>query len=273
MKISKHIAWLLVAAFLVSPAWAAAQDAQEAPEDPGAEEAAAAEPAPAEEAPPAEDAAPPAEEPLPPAGDAEAPPMDAEEPEATPDDFRDEWITLGLRAGVYVPTIINEMTPHADLTFEVGLLLPFLDRMLSVVADVSWAPPGRSQELTDPRIGEMGDGAYSYSMETHHLMVSGGLLFRFLPPGSTFVPYLSAVGRVYFLETNVEGEGEGEQLGRNTEQSTQGGFAVSVGGELRLGPGALLLDVSFGWSDLPHRITGGTNTGSLGAQLGYRLFL
>lgn len=200
------------------------------------------------------------------------PPMEAPPAAEQPDDFRNAWITLGVRAGVYLPNIVNSMDPHANLTFEVAVLLPFLDRMLGIMVDGSWTGPGSSRQLMDPRVGESG-GTWSYSMQTHHGFLSAGLIFRFLPPGSLFVPYLTAVGRIYLLETGVDGEGEGEAFGGNTEKSLQGGFGVSLGGELRLGPGALLLDVSFGYSDLPHRITGATSTGALGIQVGYRLFL
>jgi len=267
MKNGKHIAWLLVVALLVAPSLGAAQD--EGPDSEGAAEEVV-------------EGSPPEEETLAPAPTAdEPPPIDDEEPPSSEppedpvehDDFRTSWITLGVRAGVYVPTLFNQMDPMANPTVEVGFLLPFLDRMLSIVADVGWAGPGRSEERTDPRIGPMGEGTYTYSMETHHLIVSGGLLFRFLVPGSVFVPYISAVARGYFLETNVEGEGEGNEFGRNTETSSQFGFAVSVGGELRLGPGAALLDVAFGYGDLPHAVTGETSTGSLAAQIGYRFFL
>jgi hypothetical protein len=201
-----------------------------------------------------------------------APPAPVAAAPVTPDDFRNAWVTLGVRAGVYVPGVVNAMDPHANLTFEVAVLLPFLDRMLGVTLDGSWAGPGSSRERMDPRLGESG-AAWSYSMQTQEGFFSAGLIFRFLPPGSVFVPYLSAVARLYLLETRVNGSSGGQEFGENIEQSAQAGFGVSAGGELRLGPGALLLDVSFGYSDLPHVITGATSTGALGAQLGYRLFL
>ncbi|MCC7542828.1 MAG: hypothetical protein IT379_41820, partial [Deltaproteobacteria bacterium] len=71
----------------------------------------------------------------------------------------------------------------------------------------------------------------------------------------------------------VEGTGGGQPFGQNTEQSTQAGAVFQLGGELRAGPGAALLEVSFGISDLPHTITGQTSTGALAVELGYRLFL
>jgi hypothetical protein len=35
----------------------------------------------------------------------------------------------------------------------------------------------------------------------------------------------------------------------------------------------VLLDIDFGWSDLPHTITGDVNTGNFMATVGYRVFL
>lgn len=263
MKDTKHIAWVVLAAFALSPAIAGAQEGAEAEGE-----------APTQ-APPEGDAAPPEEAPpedLPAAEEAPLAQAPTTTGAAASDDFRDAWITLGVRAGVYLPNIVNTMDPHANVTFEVAVLLPFLDRMLGIMVDGSWAGPGNGRERMDPRVGESG-GTWTYSMQTHHGFFSAGLIFRFLTPGSIFVPYITAVGRLYIVETLVNGEAEGEEFGQNAEQSTQGGFGVSAGGELRLGPGALLLDVSFGYSDLPHTITGSTSTGALGIQLGYRIFL
>jgi hypothetical protein len=58
-----------------------------------------------------------------------------------------------------------------------------------------------------------------------------------------------------------------------TETSTEIGLFVALGGEYRLGPGALFLDIDFGWSDLDHKITGDTSTANITPTLGYRFFL
>ncbi|MFW6052174.1 MAG: hypothetical protein ACODAU_13430 [Myxococcota bacterium] len=188
------------------------------------------------------------------------------------DGFDDKWLTLGLKTGVYVPSIINDRSPHVDLALEAGVMLPVADRRLGLMFEAAWAPPGVSDGKTDPRVGEDG-GEWDFDVTTHEVKLSLGPMFRFLPPGETFVPYIGALARMYLIRTNVNGTGDGQSFGENTEVSTELGFVGLLGGELQLGPGAALLEVSFGWSDLPHRITGDTSTGALSVLLGYRLML
>jgi len=254
---------------LATPLGAAAQDA--ASPDPASADPASPDPA-------AQDMAVPSSEPSSTTGSepmASGPAPAIQEPAPAADDFRNAWITIGLRGGVYLPGLVNAFDPHASLTVDFAVLLPVLDRMLGIYGDVNWSPPGRSQSaLSDPRVGPSpGPGTWTYTMQTDQLYFSLGLIFRFLTPGSMFVPYISAGGRVYLLKTAVDGTGAGNAFGLNTEQSTQVGFTASLGGELRLGPGALVLDVGFGYSDLPHDITGPTSTTALAIQLGYRIFL
>ncbi len=220
---------------------------------------------------PAEPVAPPSE-PGPAGAD-----VPAEEPAAegaAPDDFRSAWVSVGARAGLYVPGIVNRMDPHVVVGLDVAVLLPFLERRFGVQLEVGWAPPGAGVPATaDPRLGAPGSmSSWTASMTTDELFVGGGLIFRFLPPGDVFVPYLGVGGRVYFLRTVVWGVGAGEPFGENTEVSAQGGISATLGGELRLGPGALVIEAGFGWSDLPHTTTGATSTSAISAQLGYRFF-
>lgn len=215
-----------------------------------------------------------------PAATTEAPPatttttttVETTETVSEPDDFRNAWVLLGARVGVYIPGLVNRMDPHVLVGIEAGVLLPFAERRLAIVADVHYAPPGAGAQLTDPRIGDSG-GPWTYHMTTEQLFTSLGLVFRLFPPGSMLVPYVGASGRLYFLRTTVDGDGAGQPFGTNTEQSMQGGFGVWLGGELRLGPGAAFVEAEFGWSDLPHRITGATSTSALAITLGYRFIL
>ncbi len=189
-----------------------------------------------------------------------------------PQDFRHKTLTLGLRAGVLVPSVFNQLGVGPDLTFEVGLLLPVADKRLAIVADGSYASAGRSGGGTHPRIGDMG-GPWTFHMTTQEALVSIGPVFRFLPPGSTFVPYVGAFGRLFMMKTTADGTGGGQAFGQNTEQSTEIGFAAALGGELRLGPGTALLELGFQWAKLDQRITGDVGATALSAQIGYRLFL
>ncbi len=188
------------------------------------------------------------------------------------DDLSDRRVTIGIKAGLYVPGLVSEMGLNGVYTLEVGGMLPFADRRIGIIGDVSYAGPGSDGSMDDPRIGDMG-GTWSYEATTHQLFVSVGPLIRFLPPGSTFVPYVGVYARYYMMKTVVNGDGNEETFGENEETSDSFGFGASLGGELRAGPGVALLDVSFGWAPLEHRITGDVSTGALGIQLGYRFML
>lgn len=196
------------------------------------------------------------------------------EPEPVEVGFSSRWVTLGLGVGVYVPTLMNDLLPHVTFGIDAGVLLPFHDRRLSVVLGCAYSPPGVSEEgIDDPRLGQAG-GTWSSEMQTHEIFISLGLVYRILPPGVGRIwPYLGLVARLYMLRTNVSGAGGGAEFGENTEQSTQFGGALSAGAEVRLGPGAFWFELAFSISDLPHAITGDTNTGALALNLGYRFFI
>ena len=72
------------------------------------------------------------------------------------------------------------------------------------------------------------------------------------------------------LETITVGSAGDKPFGENREQSARVGGLFALGGERKLGPGALLLEAAFGSSDLPHLITGDVSTGAISIQLGYR---
>ncbi|MDH5490627.1 MAG: hypothetical protein OEY14_01510 [Myxococcales bacterium] len=191
-------------------------------------------------------------------------------------DFSDRTLTVGVGVGGYVPSLFTELRPHALVELDVGFMLPFMQRKLAVVAQLAYAPPGNDGTGSDARLGET--GAYSFDITTHQLMVGLGPVFRLAPPGSSFVPYAGLLGRIYMLRTLSNGAadpGEPSQapFGENTEESLEFGAALLLGGELRLGPGSLSLELSFGYSTLPHQITGDVSTSSIGGALGYRLFL
>jgi tetratricopeptide (TPR) repeat protein len=195
------------------------------------------------------------------------------EPEPEGPGFTSRWVTLGVGAGVYVPTIVNDMLPHVTASIDLGLLLPFHDRRLSFVFGAAYSPPGNSGEGDDPRIGQDG-GDWSFEARTHEVFLSLGLVYRFLPPGVGRIwPYFGALARFYLLTTTVDGEAAGAEFGENTEVSSQFGGVFVLGAEVRLGPGGFYFDLAFGISDLPHRITGDTSTGALALNVGYRFFI
>jgi hypothetical protein len=105
------------------------------------------------------------------------------------------------------------------------------------------------------------------------LFVSLGPRFRVMERASPWNVTIAAGGRLFLLRTYSNGSRNGEEFAEFTEQSTQIGFFVALGGEYVLGPGAIFLDVDLGWSKLPHEITGDVSTGNITPTLGYRFFL
>lgn len=199
-------------------------------------------------------------------------PTDAEpdSPGEAADDFTDRNLTLGLSAGIYLPNLINDLGPHVTVGVEVGYLLPFFDKRLAVVFGTGWAPPTTDGVEPDTRLATP---EYSYETTTQQWHFSLGPILRILPPGTMFVPYVGFLARLYLLRAEVSGRSGDNAFGTNTEQSTEIGFVALLGGEIRLGPGALQIQFDFGWSDWPHTVTGDTSTGALAGSIGYRLFL
>lgn len=193
--------------------------------------------------------------------------------DAVADAVDEPSFSLGLKAGLYVPRIVNHLGVNATLTLEAAYLLPFMQRMLAVQLEASYAPPGVSGSQSDPRIGSSG-GTVTWDQRTHEVSFAVGPTIRFLSPSThRFVPYASVLARLYLLRTHVDGTAGGQAIGTSDEVSTRVGVTGALGAELELGPGRLLAEVGLGWSQLPHAITGSTATTALAVQLGYRLML
>ena len=200
----------------------------------------------------------------------EAQEEEAEEAEELPD----VHVTIGLKGGIAIPSLFNDLGVNGNLTLEVGIPLPVLDRRLAVVLEGGWSPPGNDASLPDPRVdGGDGSGEWDFDVTSHQTYVSLGLVFRIFAPGTFINPYVGALARMYILKTHVTGTGGGNAFGANDETSTEFGGVGLLGLEIGLGPGAALVELSFGGSSLPHRITGDSTTMSLGLAVGYRIFL
>jgi hypothetical protein len=177
---------------------------------------------------------------------------------------------VGIKLGVVLPQVTTELGTAVGGGLEASWGFPVLARRIGLYAEVNYTQPTVSRTtLTDPRV--MG-GVYDSSQTQRELTLGAGLVGRIAPPASVWNGYVMAGVRAYLLETLTEGSAAGAPFGENTEKSTQVGGFVALGGERRLGPGALLLEVGYGASSLPHTITGDVSTGAVVAQLGYRLY-
>jgi len=176
-------------------------------------------------------------------------------------------LVLGLEVGALFPQPFTELGTHIAFGLEVGFRLPFAGRRLEVMLDAGYSPPTNSVSMTRP------DGTYEGELDQLELHFSLGPRFRFMDARSPWNVSLAAGGRLFLLRTYSNGSRGGQPFAQYTEESTQVGFFVALGGEYRLGPGAILLDIDLGWSSLPHRITGDASTGNIATTVGYRFFL
>ncbi len=166
---------------------------------------------------------------------------------------------VGAELGGTVP--LSPLGSQFAAGLELGYLLPVLDRRLEVMLAAGWAPPQRT----------FTDGAYRAEVTQHELHFSLGPRWRFLDLGGDFNVSGAAGARLYLLRSVSSGTAGDQKFLEYREQSTHLGFFVAAGGEYRLGPGLLFLDLDFAWGPLPHRITGDASTTNLSPTLGYRL--
>jgi hypothetical protein len=176
-------------------------------------------------------------------------------------------LVLGAKVGAIFPQPFSKLGSHVAFGVEGGYRLPFLDERIEAMGAAGFSPPGTS--FTDTHT----DGAYQGELDQQELTFSLGGRGRFLPIDSQWNVTGGLGGRLFLLRTTSNGSKDGQSFMQYTEQSTKVGFFLAVGGEYRLGPGAISLDLDLGWSPLNHRITGSTSTGNLTATVGYRLFL
>ena len=165
---------------------------------------------------------------------------------------------VGGEVGGIIP--FSKLTPHVATGIELGYMLPVVERRLEILASVGWAPPRHNYT----------DGMYQAKVTQHELHVSLGPRFRFLDVGGPFNISLAAGPRLYFLRSLSNGSAGGQSFIEYREQSSKFGFFAALGGEYHLGPGALFLDLDFGWAKLDHRITGDASTANLSPTVGYR---
>jgi hypothetical protein len=166
------------------------------------------------------------------------------------------------RIGFDVPT--SDLTPFLVAALELDLFLPVWNRRVALALDLSFTRPSHSGSGSDPRIG----GDYRYEVHVLELKAALDIVFRLADKGSTAIPFLG-VGAVcqYLLTEQTTTIAAGE----NTEWSFEPGFEVIAGLDVALGPGYLVFDIRYVFTELDHRFTGDTNAGNATTAVGYRL--
>lgn len=191
--------------------------------------------------------------------------LEAEEEHAS----ADADVFVGANAGALAPQAFNELGGFAAFGIELGYALPALDRQLVVQSGAIYSQPPASGGRED---GRLSGGSYAWDLDQQMLIAELGGAYRIVPPGDTFTPFAYGAGRVYMLQTRLDGEsGEAAQFGEHTESFTEIGGVVGGGAEVAVGPGLATGKLGVGFSNMNQRLTGDTNAAALEFSLGYRL--
>lgn len=170
---------------------------------------------------------------------------------------------VGLHAGLVLPQLGSELGTTGGVTLDAGYRLW---RGLTPFFAASYAQPVVEGSYGDPRLTAT---SYTTTVTQRELTLTLGALWR-QPLGTRAAIVGGAGARAWLLESVATGSAGDEPFLENTETSTRWGGVGLLGGELRLGPGALALTLELGGSALPHLITGDVATTALGVELGYR---
>jgi hypothetical protein len=160
---------------------------------------------------------------------------------------------------------------------ELGWLLPVLNRSIQVFFSGQYSAPGaKGGEIADP-FGPNGEprvpGTMSYQVTVQQLRLTLGGVYRLPLAIPLFRPYGGLGGRMYLMRTRVDGSAGLEPFGRNQETATKLGLVGLLGGELHVGPGAVLLELQIGYAAIDGYIMRDTNAAALDLLLGYRIFI
>jgi hypothetical protein len=172
------------------------------------------------------------------------------------------WL-LGLapRIGLGIPT--SKLGPTVIAGLEVDVFLPVLDRRLLLAAEFSITRPKHEGAGSDPRVG----GDYEYTMRVLMHKVAVDLIFRFFERDRRIVPFVG-LGPALLVATTVQRSSFDPS--ENEERSVEFGGEVLGGADLRIGPGALFVELRCALTGLDQRFTGETNGGVLSLSVGYR---
>jgi len=192
-----------------------------------------------------------------------------------------ETITVGAKAGVGLSQPFSELGTGPEFELEGGYTLPWLERRLRALLQVAYQRTGSDGSEDDGRFpGATAEqsGGWNWELKEDELTVMPAIFGQWFAPGEkVWTPYAALGPRIYMLRSTANAKSrstetvESESLGEHKEKNTTVGFGLQLGAEYNLWKGALLGELQVVWSKLDHRVTGDTNTGSLGINVGYRL--
>lgn len=182
-------------------------------------------------------------------------------------------LVIGGKVGAGLGKPWSEFGATPAFELELGYALPPLHRSIEVFVSGQYIQPGIDGVTTqaDPRLA--GAGVVNYQIVQQGFALSLGGLYRIDVGSRLLMPYAGLGARLYMLRTNAKGDVTGQALGENHETQSRAGLLLLGGGELFLGPGAVLAELSFGWASIDRYVLRKTNLGALSLSLGYRLML
>ena len=107
----------------------------------------------------------------------------------------------------------------------------------------------------------------------HQVVLTLGGLYRLDVGSDLVVPYGALGGRMYLWKTDVSGDADGQPFGNYHEQDTDFGGYAALGADFFVGPGSILVEAQFGYASIDNFILRNTDTGTLNAVVGYRMYL
>ncbi|GDX80610.1 hypothetical protein LBMAG42_24210 [Deltaproteobacteria bacterium] len=176
-------------------------------------------------------------------------------------------LLLAAHVGPTVP--LAPLAANASVRLEAGVVLPQLGGRIAPMLFGGYAGPVLEGESTD---GRLGDG-YAFTVVQKELTLGLGATVRLFPAEAKWNPELTIGPTVQFLETVASGSSAGGAIGTTTEHYAQAGFLVAAGAGVRLGPGALTVQVGYAGAGLDGLLTGESTTGAFNPTVGYRVGL
>lgn len=178
-------------------------------------------------------------------------------------------VTVGIEFGGLFPQLMSKLGLSPSVAVELGYLAPILSRRLGAYVTLGYAQPSYRATAMDPRLaGEM----YTFDIQEQHVLLNVGAVYRLYPPAHRVNAYGQLGLRVDMQRSTVNGDAGGATFGENRETATKFGVHAAVGGEYRVGPGAVAAELELGASDLNQFTTGNSTSGGIAVLIGYHLF-
>jgi hypothetical protein len=193
-------------------------------------------------------------------------------------------LEFGPVLGVDLPTHALGVGP--DLGVEVGGRIALGRGVVAFAVRATWqryamaqsgaapcSPSGRGGSNANvapevPCVSGPASGTYSYALSEDLVRVSLPLSYRFFSAARAFNAYVGVAPQLVLQRAETTAWNN-----LTTETATRFGVGGFLGGQYRLGPGALWLEAGYAWSPVSHRVTGDSAISTVNLALGYRFTL